>query len=170
VAAAVGACIASNNQRTVCVEGDGGFAMSSNEPVTAVRLGLNLKIFILNNQGYGSIKTTQKNYFKEKYIACDKKSGLTFPSIKEFAKACSAKYKKIGSHKTLKKQTEDILAKTGTYVCELIMASGQVTQPKVSSRQNEHGQMVTMPMEDLWPFLDREKLKKELELGNICDG
>jgi acetolactate synthase-1/2/3 large subunit len=164
VAAAVGACIASNNQRTVCVEGDGGFAMSSNELVTAVRLGLNLKIFILNNQGYGSIKTTQKNYFKEKYIACDKKSGLTFPSIKEFAKACSAKYKKIGSHKTLKKQTEDILAKTGTYVCELIMASGQVTQPKVSSRQNEHGQMVTMPMEDLWPFLKSDELQEILKV------
>ena len=168
VAAAVGACIASNNQRTVCVEGDGGFAMSSNELVTAVRLGLNLKIFILNNKGYGSIKTTQKNYFKEKYIACDKKSGLTFPNIKDFTIACSAKYKKLVTQEKLKKQITGILATAGTVVCELMVAPGQGTQPKVSSMQNEHSQMVTMPMEDLWPFLGREKLKKELELENIC--
>ena len=160
--AAVGACVASGNKRTVCIDGDGGFPMNANELATAVRLGLEVKFFILNNNGYGSIRTTQINYFNSRFIACDPQSGLSFPQLEKFAQACGAAYFKINNQANLSAEISAILQTRGTVLCELMMSPGQFTQPKVSSKQDESGRMVTMPMEDLWPFLDRETFKNEL--------
>lgn len=165
VAAAVGACIASGNQLTVCIDGDGGFPMSANEVVTAVRLGLNTKFFVLNNNGYGSIRTTQINYFESRFIACDPASGLTFPDLEKFTAACGAAFHRISSHLNLEENIERVLSMRGPVVCEVIMTPGQFTQPKVSSKQDENGRMVTMPMEDLWPFLDREELIQSMAIS-----
>ncbi|MEY5025238.1 MAG: hypothetical protein RLZZ244_766 [Verrucomicrobiota bacterium] len=161
--AAVGACLASGNQRTVCIDGDGGFPMNANEVATAVRLGLNTKFFILNNNGYGSIRTTQINYFQSRFIACDPASGLTFPDLEKFTAACGAAFRRITSQENLREELANVLGTPGPVVCELLMTPGQFTQPKVSSKQDENGRMVTMPMEDLWPFLDREDLQRELD-------
>ena len=160
--AALGACIASGNQRTVCIDGDGGFPMNANELVTAVRLGLNIKYFILNNNGYGSIRTTQINYFSSRFIACDPASGITFPNLEKFTASCGASYYKISTQTNLQSDLESVLGALGPVVCEIMMTPGQCTQPKVSSKQDDDGKMVTMPMEDLWPFLDRKVLSKEL--------
>ncbi len=167
--AAIGACIGSGNQRTVCIDGDGGFPMNANELTTAVRLGLNIKFFILNNNGYGSIRTTQINYFNSRFIACDPASGLTLPDLEKFTTACGAAFHRITSQTDLQKSLAEVLGMRGPVVCELIMTPGQFTQPKVSSKQDENGRMITMPMEDLWPFLDRDELASQLsheEPGN----
>jgi acetolactate synthase-1/2/3 large subunit len=162
--AAIGACMASGNLRTVCIDGDGGFPMNANELATAVRLGLNVKFFILNNNGYGSIRTTQINYFESRFIACDPSSGLTFPDLEKFTTACGAGFRRISSQINLRAALSEVLETPGTILCELMMTPGQFTQPKVSSKQDENGKMVTMPMEDLWPFLDRAELETTLNL------
>lgn len=162
--AAVGACIASNNQRTVCIDGDGGFPMGANEVLTAVRLGLSIKFLILNNNGYGSIRTTQINYFQSRFIACDPVSGLTLPSLEPFAQSCGVAYRKITTQENLEEQLRDFLQTQGPVICEVMMATGQFTQPKVSSKQDPSGKMITMPMEDLWPFLDRKELEENIVL------
>ena len=156
---AIGACLASGGRRTVCIDGDGGFAMNSQELAVVSRLGLPIKFFILNNGGYASIRATQINYFESRFVACDAASGLTFPDLRMTAEACGVAYMRIGSQANLSADVAAVLASDGPVVCDVAMAPDQFTQPKVSSRQTADGRMQTMPMEDLWPFLDRAEFE-----------
>jgi acetolactate synthase-1/2/3 large subunit len=155
VPAAVGACLASGGHRTVCIDGDGGFPMNAQELAVVSRLGLPIKFFVLNNGGYASIRSTQINYFERRFMACDPASGLTFPDLRMTAESCAIPYRRIESHGRLSEDVGAALDSPGPVICEVLMAPDQFTHPKVSSRQMPDGQMRTMPMEDLWPFLDR---------------
>ncbi len=87
IPAAIGGCLASGKKRTVCIEGDGGFIMNIQELETVKRLNLPIKFFVLNNDGYVSIQTTQKNYFARAFVGSSTASGLTLPDIKWVAKS-----------------------------------------------------------------------------------
>jgi len=162
VPAALGACLASSGKRTVCIDGDGGFPMNAQELAIISRLNLPIKFFILNNGGYGSIRATQINYFERRFVACDPSSGLTFPDLKKTAEACGVAHCRIESQDNLATDVGKVLNTSGPVVCDVLMAPNQFTQPKVSSKQQVDGKMVTMPMEDLWPFLDRAELEAVL--------
>jgi acetolactate synthase I/II/III large subunit len=142
----------------VCIDGDGGFPMNAQELATVSRLNLPIKFFVLNNGGYASIRATQVNYFKSRFVACDSASGLTFPNLRKTADSCGIPYCQIGSQETLRSEVSVVLSMAGPIVCDVLMAPAQFTQPKVSSRQLPDGSMATMPLEDLWPFLDRGEL------------
>jgi acetolactate synthase-1/2/3 large subunit len=162
VPAALGACLASGGRRTVCIDGDGGFPMNAQELAAISRLKLPIKFFVLNNGGYASIRATQINYFQSRFVACDAASGLTFPDLKMTAESCGIVYRRIESQGNLHEEIGSILNSDGPVVCDVLMTPGQFTQPKVSSQQQSDGRMVTMPMEDLWPFLDRKELEAVL--------
>jgi acetolactate synthase-1/2/3 large subunit len=115
---------------------------------------------VLNNGGYASIRATQINYFNRRFVACDEASGLTFPDLQKTAESCGIPYRRIDSQANLSGDVAAVLAAAGPVVCEVLMAPDQFTQPKVSSKQQSDGSMVTMPMEDLWPFLDRKELQE----------
>jgi acetolactate synthase I/II/III large subunit len=159
VAAALGACLASGGRRTVSIDGDGGFPMNAQELAVVSRLGLPIKFFILNNGGYASIRATQVNYFNSRFVACDAASGLTFPDLQKTAQSCGVAYRSISSQDHLLNEVSAVLSEEGPVICDVLMAPDQFTQPKVSSRQLTGGQMVTMPMEDLWPFLPRSEFE-----------
>jgi len=159
VPAALGACLASGGRRTVCIDGDGGFPMNAQELAVISRLNLPIKFFILNNGGYSSIRATQINYFEHRFVACDPASGLTFPDLRTTAESCGILYRQIRSQSNLGADLSAVLAEPGPVVCDVEMAPDQFTQPKVSSSQQADGRMLTMPMEDLWPFLDRKELQ-----------
>jgi acetolactate synthase-1/2/3 large subunit len=159
VPAALGACLASGGRPTVCIDGDGGFPMNAQELAVISRLGLPTKFFVLDNGGYGSIRATQINYFERRFMACDAASGLTLPDLEKTAGSCGVAYTRITSQDNLRKEVGAVLSADGPVVCQVLMAPDQFTQPKVSSRQMPDGRMVTMPMEDLWPFLDRKELE-----------
>jgi acetolactate synthase I/II/III large subunit len=161
VPAALGACLASG-RRTVCIDGDGGFPMNAQDLATIARFKLPVKFFVLNNAGYGSIRTTQINYFNRHFVACDAASGLTLPDLPKTAEACGLAYRRISSQARLADEVAAALATPGPVICEVLMAPDQFTQPKVSSKQQPDGRMVTMPMEDLWPFLDREEFNRNM--------
>lgn len=169
VPAALGACLAAGGRRTICIDGDGGFAMNSQELAVIAHLNLPIKIFVLNNNGYGSIRTTQINYFSRRFVGCDAESGLALPSIEGTAAANSVSFRKIDSQEDLGAQIRHILSLPGPSVCEVVMAPDQLTQPKVSSKQQADGKMATMPMEDLWPFLDRDVFDEAMTGGGGCD-
>jgi acetolactate synthase-1/2/3 large subunit len=162
VPAALGACLASGGKRTVCIDGDGGFPMNAQELAVISRLKLPIKFFILNNGGYGSIRSTQINYFERRFVACDPDSGLIFPDLRKSAEACGLNYIRIESQGNLAAEVFNALQTPGSVICDVLMAPDQFTQPKVSSRQQPDGKMVTMPMEDLWPFLARAELEAAL--------
>jgi acetolactate synthase-1/2/3 large subunit len=160
VPGALGACLASGGRRTVCIDGDGGFPMNAQELAAISRLQLPAKFFVLRNGGYASIRATQINYFESRFVACDAASGLTLPDLEKTAESCRVRYRRIDSQDNLLADVGAVLAEPGPVVCDVLMAPDQFTQPKVSSKLQPDGKMLTMPMEDLWPFLEREEFER----------
>ena len=154
--AASGACIASG-RRTVAIIGDGGLQHNIQAFETIRRLNLPLKVFVLNNNGYGSIRIMQKNHFKGNYVCCDPESGLTIPGISKVAAAYGIRTFKIKGQAGLMAGVKKVLGMKGPIVCEVMMDPWLETAPKLSSFVNPDGSIVSKPLEDLWPFLDREE-------------
>ena len=162
IAAPLGACLASGGRRTISIDGDGGFIMNVQELETLRRLGLPVKCFVLNNNGYGSIRASQRNYFQGRYIASDPTSGLTLPELKPLVKAFRLDYFRIENHSRLREQVAEVLASKGPAVCELMSSPEQPTLPRVTSKQRSDGTMVTAPLEDMAPLLDREEFRRNM--------
>lgn len=162
IAASIGACLASGRKRTICIDGDGGFYLNVQELETAARLGLPIKFFILNNQGYASIRTTQSNYFDGRFVASDIGSGLTLPDAEKIAYAFGMPFYKIENNINIEGKIKEVLDSEGPIICEVILSFDHVTAPKLSSYQKEDGSFVSRPLEDLAPFLSREELKQNM--------
>jgi acetolactate synthase-1/2/3 large subunit len=157
IAAAIGGCVASGGKRTVCIDGDGGFVMNIQELETVKRLNLPIKFFVLNNNGYASIRNTQNNYFQGRLVASDPSSGLTLPDPLKVAEAFGIATAKIANHSNIRQQVRDVLELHEAVVCEVTISPNQFTAPRITSMQRADGTMVSKPLEDMWPFLDREE-------------
>ncbi len=155
--AALGGCVASGGKRTVTIDGDGGFQMNTQELETIRRLNLPIKIFVLNNNGYGSIRATQRNYFNSRFVASHPTGGLTLPDTLRVATAYGIPAVRANSHADLRETVSLTLKAEGPMVCEVMISPEQFTAPKVASAQRADGSMVSKPLEDLWPFLEREE-------------
>ncbi|MCE5336659.1 MAG: thiamine pyrophosphate-binding protein [Desulfobacteraceae bacterium] len=162
ISASIGGCIASGGKRTVCVDGDGGFQMNIQELETIRRLNLPIKFFILNNRGYGSIQATQKNYFGGFFVGSSAESGMTLPDIRRVAGAFGLKTAIIRNHRNIRNRVREILQAEGPVVCDVIISPNQTTAPRISTVKNEDGTMTSRPLEDMWPFLDRDELQENL--------
>jgi acetolactate synthase I/II/III large subunit len=153
--AAIGAAVASGH-RTVSVDGDGGFQMNVQELATVERLNLPIKFFVANNEGYGSIRTSQKNYFQQ-LVGADKSSGMTLPGLEGIAKAYGIPFVRISCKTDLNTQIRKVLDSTGPVVCEVMIALEEERVPRASSYIKADGSMGSKPLEDLFPFLEREE-------------
>lgn len=160
--ASIGACIASGKKRTICINGDGGFLLNVQELEVVKRLNLPIKFFILNNGGYGSIRNMQNSHFNGYYVGSEKTSGLTLPDIRKIAKSYGIQTSKIDNHKKLNEKIRKVLNCKGPHICEIIITPNQQTQPKVSSKKLENGSMISMPIENMYPFLSEEELDKNI--------
>lgn len=160
--AALGGCLASGGRRTVCLDGDGGIQMNIQELETLRRLNLPVKLFVLNNRGYGSIRISQKNYFQGHYVASDESSGLTLPDMCRVAAAYGLPTRRLEANRDLRQQVAEILAAPGPYLCDVVVPKDQPTSPKLSSFQRKDGSMASKPLEDLWPFLDRDEFRRNM--------
>jgi acetolactate synthase-1/2/3 large subunit len=167
IPAAVGGCIASDKKETICIDGDGGFFMNIQELELVYRYQLPIKFFVLNNNGYGSIKTTQNTHFKGNLVVSDPSSGLTLPSIELNAAAYKIPYIKIETQQNLKLDLSNVLSMHGPIICELIVDPDHKTLPKASVYKKEDGSFATRPMEDLAPFLDRNEFLNNLLIKPI---
>jgi acetolactate synthase-1/2/3 large subunit len=156
IPAAIGACLASSH-KTICIDGDGGFFMNFQELELIKRYNLPIILFILNNNGYGSIKLTQKNHFKNFLVASDPESGLTLPSISKTAKLFDIDYKLISNNKELISELSDILKHNSSMIVELMIDPNHMTLPKASVYKTKDGLFATRPMEELQPFLPEEE-------------
>ena len=165
--ASMGACIASRKRPTISIIGDGGLQHNIQELETLSRLQLPIKIFILNNNGYGSIKAMQENHFDSRYVCCNPQSGLTLPDICRIAAAYGLKATRIENQKNLKEKMLEVIRTEGTMICELLVDPNVPTSPRVSSQVLPDGRIVSKPMEDLWPFLDREEFAANMIIEPI---
>jgi acetolactate synthase-1/2/3 large subunit len=167
LAAALGACIASGGRRTVTIDGDGGFQMNSQELETIRRLKLPVKIFVLNNGGYGSIRATQRTYFNSRFVASQPSGGLTLPGTAALAAAYGIPATRISGHAGIHQAIREVLQSEGPAICEVMISPDQYTAPKVASAQRADGSMVSKPLEDMWPFLDREEFEANMLIPTL---
>ncbi|MEA3240517.1 MAG: thiamine pyrophosphate-dependent enzyme, partial [Pseudomonadota bacterium] len=150
-------------KRTIMIEGDGGFAMNLQELETVQRLNLPIKIFILNNSGYASIRNTQNNYFAGRLYGSCPEGGLTLPNWEGVAKAFGLPYKRLAHNSEQDNKLDDILNQDGPVFCEVIVSPTLMTAPRVTSRKTADGRMESAPMEDMAPLLDRREIAENME-------
>jgi acetolactate synthase-1/2/3 large subunit len=164
--AAIGACLAAGRTRTICVEGDGGIQFNVQELATLASMQLPVKCFVINNSGYASIRAAQNNYFK-KLIGADSTSGLKLPDLQKLAEAYGVRYVKIESGKNLNEQLAVVMDIVGPVVCEVLVLPEEPRIPRVATRLGANGKMTSSPLEDLFPFLDREELSQNMYIPLI---
>lgn len=158
--AAIGAGIAyPEATRIVCIAGDGSIMMNLQELQTIVSRKLPVKVFVLNNTGYHSIRQTQMNFFPDRIVGCGTDSGLGFPDFEKIAYAFGFTFQRCDTHDELEVKIEATLEASGPALCEVMLDLRQAFAPKLSSRKLDDGRMVTSPLEDMAPFLSREELR-----------
>ena len=160
--AAIGACIANGKEDTICITGDGSIMMNLQELQTITTNKLPIKIFLINNNGYHSMRLTQNNLFNGDYFGMGQQShDLGFPDYSKIADVFGFDYYRINNNQELDK-LDGILGKEGSLICEIFMDTQQVFEPKSGTMILEDGTLYSPPLEDLTPFLDREELKRNM--------
>lgn len=154
--ACIGGCLAGGRKRTICVDGDGGFQFNIQELETLARLQLPIKIFVVNNSGYSSIRTSQARYFG-RLTGADSSSGLSLPDICKVAASYGLPTMKLENNDNLKEQIRYILEMPGPMICNVIAPPDEARMPSMMSMQKPDGSMISKPLEDLWPFLERDE-------------
>lgn len=160
--AAIGCCFAIGKKDTICLTGDGSIQMNLQELQTIVFHKLPIKIFVVNNQGYHSMRQTEGNLFPEyTKVGIGPESGdLSFPEMKKIAAAYGIPYMSANSNEELPEVIDRMLKSTGYAMCEIFVDINQKFEPKSATRRLEDGTLVSPPLEDLAPFLPREELQK----------
>ncbi|WP_324740326.1 thiamine pyrophosphate-binding protein [Tsuneonella sp. CC-YZS046] len=159
---AIGAYFAVTPRRIICLAGDGSIMMNLQELQTIVGLNLPIKIFVLNNDGYHSIRQAQQNHFADNIVGCGPDSGLTFPDFQRLATGFGISSSRVGRDADLADAIRASLATEGPHICEVMIDKGQQFAPKLSSRRLEDGSMVSSPLEDMVPFLSDEALAEAM--------
>jgi acetolactate synthase I/II/III large subunit len=159
--AAIGAAIAREGKRVICLAGDGSILMNIQELQTVAHQGLPIKLFILNNRGYLSICQTQESFFNGNLVGSTPESGVTFPDFVRVAEAFGLPAMRLGSQDFVE-NLDEILSRPEALVCEVVLDPKQGFEPKLSSKPLPDGRIVSPPLEDMYPFLDREELIKNL--------
>ena len=161
--AAIGAYVADHSQDLILVTGDGSLQMNIQELQTVIHHQMGIKIFLINNGGYHSIRQTQKKFFKEPLIGIGTDSGdLSFPDMSRLAPAYGYPFIRIDNNEGLAEGIEQALATEGPVICEIMVSTDQIFEPKAESKQLPDGTMVSVPLEDLAPFLPEEELKRNM--------
>ncbi|MFI4938995.1 MAG: thiamine pyrophosphate-binding protein [Burkholderiales bacterium] len=166
--AAIGACLAAGRKRTISMEGDGGLQLNVQELATLANLQLPVKFFVFNNAGYASIRSSQNNYFK-RLIGADATSGLMLPDLKKLADAYGIPFMRIESGKNLSEELQKAVSGSGPQLCEVMVLPEEPRIPRVVSHVAANGKMESSPLEDLFPFLDRDELRKNMYIPLLGD-
>ena len=162
--AAIGTCIGGGRRTTICLEGDGSIMINLQELQTVLTNRLPIKLFLINNNGYHSIRITQNNLFKKhSKIGIGPESGdLSFPEFKKIAEAFGYSYYCASSNKEMKEVVDKVLEEDGPVFCEIFTDTTQVWEPRSSTKRLPDGTLVSPPLEDLAPFLPRKELERNM--------
>lgn len=156
--AALGAAIyRGNDKRTICLDGDGSLMMNIQELQTISYNKCNFKLFVLNNNGYHSIRQTQTNLFRPPFVGVSADSGVSFPDFSKVADTFGFKYLKVDALSSMDDDINAALETEGAVLCEVFLDEHQFFAPKLSSRVNPDGTIVSPPIDDMFPFLDRDE-------------
>ena len=159
------------DHRVICLDGDGSLMMNLQELQTIKENNLNLKLFVLNNNGYHSIRQTQNNLFHDGLVGVCEGNGVSFPPFNKLADTFGFKYFKINSMNSnifsdengvsssieLTTMINAALIAEGPVLCEVVVSDEQIFSPKLSSKVLPDGKIVSPPIDDMFPFLDRDE-------------
>ena len=161
--AAIGACVAEGKKELVCIEGDGSIQMNLQELQTILTNKLPIKIFVINNEGYHSIRQTQTKFFGEPFVGIGEDShDLGFPSMEKLAWAYGYPYLKCEQNSNLDTIIREVFSMSGAVICEIFVSKSQEFEPKSSAKRLEDGTLVSPPLEDMAPFLPEDELRENM--------
>ena len=155
--ASIGAATASPAAPVICVTGDGSLQMNVQELQTVRHYRPNVKLFIINNDGYASIRNTQKAFFSGHLVGTGRSSGVSFPPLERLADAYGLPYVRCPERAVLHDRIRQTLATAGPVVCEVQAQAEQEVMPAVSSVKLDNGAMKSKPLDDMFPFLPRDE-------------
>ena len=161
--AVVGLSRAEPGRTIVCVTGEGCLMMNLQEFQTLRQNRIPFRLFVVNNEGYHSVRQTQSGFFKTSLVGVGEESGdLSFPDLGLIAAAFGLQYYSCHAPEELKDTIKRALSGPDSCICEIFVTKKQFTEPKISSRKLEDGSMVSAPLEDMYPFLPREELAENM--------
>lgn len=160
--AGIGACMANNRKRTIVITGDGSLQMNIQEFATIKHNNLPIKVFIFNNNGYLLIRQTQRNFMEGRLFGEGPETGVWCPDSLKIAEAYDIKGVRIDTPEGIDKKIKEVLNYNGPVICDVMTPEWQLIIPRVSSEKKPDGTLVPKPYEDMYPYLDREQLKKEM--------
>jgi len=158
----VGSCIALSRQPIVAIESDGSLMMNVQELQTIKTLNLPIKLFIFNNAGYASIRSTQRNYFEGRYVGTGPESKLGFPDILDLAKVYGIEAFQIRDAKDLTSGVRFALNHSGPLIVDVRIKADEALWPKSAALPQPDGSMRSMPLEDMSPLLSREEFSQNM--------
>ena len=156
---AIGMCIASGGKEVICIAGDGGIQMNVQELAVISGHKLPMKIFVVNNSGYASIRNMQKNYFDGNYLGCDECSGLYLPDLKKLSAAYNIGYERISSIDELDDVVRWVLNYRGAILCEVCVRSDCLVTPRTATQVLPDGSLRSSRLENQYPFLSDEEVR-----------
>ena len=160
--AAIGVCVARNGMDVIGIVGDGSFQMNIQELQTMVHNNFPVKMFVWNNNGYLSIKTTQRKFFNDGFIGTGSDTGVSFPDLEKIAFAYGIKYIRASKMDDLSKNIKDCLDHRGPVICEVMCKEWDEVLPTISTKKLKDGRMFSKPLEDMYPFLSREEFLENM--------
>lgn len=155
--ATIGVSVGNNEGEVYCMTGDGSIQMNIQEFQTIVHNKLPVKFIVLNNNGYLLIRHTQNNFMEGRFLGEGRDSGISFPELRKVADTYGMKYMKIDSINGLDWKLDELKEYKEPIICEVITPSNQLLIPRVSSKKMDDGTMVSMPYDDMFPFLPRDE-------------
>jgi len=163
---AIGACIGNNKKRVICIVGDGGLMMNLQELETMKHNNLPIKLFIFNNKGHGSMKLLQKKYFSGN-IGVNAESGLSMPNFMKIAEALGIKAIRLENHENMREKIREVLDYDGAVICDINLNEEQKIMPLQGSFNRPDGKPIPRPIEDMFPYVDRDELEKEMLIETV---
>ena len=166
---AIGACLGSGGQRTVCVAGDGTIQLNLQELMTIHHYDLPIKVFVFNNGGYSTIRATQRNLLGGRLVASDIATGVDNPDFATLARAFGLPYRRLELRNGLREAISAVLEEPGPILSEVMISPDQEITPKASAFRRPDGSLESRPLEDMYPFLPREEVHENMHLFDEDD-
>jgi acetolactate synthase-1/2/3 large subunit len=166
---AIAVAIANPGREVIAIDGDGGFMFNIQELETIHRLKLPIKFFVLNNDGYSSIRASQTAYFGKATIGADRATGTTIPDLSKIGSSYGLSTFVIKDQTNLRAEVRQVLNMNGPVVCDVNVLPNEVRGPRVQSYQRADGSFVSKPLEDLFPFLPREEFLANMIVKPLDD-
>ena len=160
--AAIGACFANGKKPMVAIESDGSLQLNIQELATLQAFNLPIALIIMNNDGYASIRNTQKGYFDERYVGTGPEAGLFLPDLEKLALTYGISFVRINNASELDKKLSKAIKSKSPVIVDVQLIKNETLIPKVSALPQSDGSIISMPLEDMSPLLSLKRLKQEM--------